>query len=63
MFGGFIFGFIIGFIIGVLFGRYAWATTVANSLGAIVGLIWAVFVMRMALTKRYKDFRIAIVGL
>ena len=58
----------IGFVVGFIFGM-AWflaqhsqpPAAITLSLGGLVGLIWYPFVIRMALRKKYKGFRIALV--
>ncbi len=67
MLGGAVFGAIIGFVIGLVIGfmhgDLGSASLLIAAAGFIVGIVWSVLVLRMALTKRCKDFRIAIVGL
>jgi hypothetical protein len=56
-------GFVIGFL-GELSGWPKFQSTLASALvGWIAGLAWAVMVTRMALSKRYGDFRLTIVPL
>jgi hypothetical protein len=64
MIGGFLIGFVFGFIIGVA-GRIAGfqSNLIAGAGGVLLGLIWSIFVMKMALRKNYSDFRIALVSL
>jgi hypothetical protein len=63
--GGIVFGVIVGaitgFVIAILQGSIQTITAVSATLGYIVGLVWSMFVVRMALAKRYKEFRIALV--
>jgi hypothetical protein len=63
--GGVVLGALAGFLIGfggVNFG--AWTvqtiTAVASGAGYLVGLVWALIVVRMALKKRYSEFRLAL---
>jgi uncharacterized MnhB-related membrane protein len=57
---GGVLGFIIGFV-GAILGFAQEATALSAIVGAIAGLAWYAFVVRMALRKHYKDFRIALV--
>jgi membrane associated rhomboid family serine protease len=59
---GAVIGFIIGFV-GALAGLRAHTALAAPIVGAIFGLIWWVYVVRMALRKHYADFRIALLPL
>jgi cation transporter-like permease len=63
--GGFVFGAIIGAIAGVaaaLLGGSVQDVVLFNSvLGPVVGIVWATFVVRMALRKKYAGFRIALI--
>src|SRR5262249_38090252 len=53
--------FVIGFI-GALSGVQSTSSTaVATIVGALAGLCWGIFVVRMALRKNYSGFRIALV--
>ena len=58
---GAIVGGIFGFVIGILKLPVEIITVVSPILGAVIGLVWAVMVTRMALRKKYSDFRIALV--
>jgi hypothetical protein len=64
--GGLVFGFVQGFIIGFVMGAAgfprAQITPVTASVGIVVGIIWSVVVLKMAIRKRYKDFRIALIA-
>lgn len=63
--GGFAIGFVIGLILnfGTAFGFGAVLGTTGNLLvGVVLGLIWWPFVIRMALRKKYKKFRIALIA-
>ena len=63
--GGVVFGVVVGAITGVVIGTLEGSiqtiTIVSAALGYIVGIVWSVFVVRMALAKRYKEFRIALI--
>lgn len=63
--GGLVFGVIVGaitgFVIAMLQGSIQTITVVSATLGYTVGLVWSMFVVRMALAKRYKEFRFALV--
>jgi hypothetical protein len=63
--GGFVFGGIAGFVLG-FFGVLAGMSLetiqlVSGALGLLIGIGWAIMVVRMALRKRYGDFRIVLV--
>jgi ABC-type uncharacterized transport system permease subunit len=63
--GGFVFGGIAGFVLG-FFGALAGMTMetiqlFSGALGLLIGIGWAIMVVRMALGKRYGDFRIVLV--
>jgi hypothetical protein len=54
-------GFVLGFV-GTVAGMPPAAITLASGvLGAIIGLVWMIVVVRMALRKQYGEFRIALV--
>lgn len=67
--GALLIGAAVGFVIGVagtiaasMFGFPVEPVRQVSSVaGGIVGLGWGLVVVRMALEKRYKDFRIALV--
>ncbi|TWC00846.1 uncharacterized protein DUF4339 [Bradyrhizobium macuxiense] len=58
---GFVLGLVIGFVLGALGEPRAMIKTVTGPVGAIAGLIWSIVCLRMALEKKYSDFRIALV--
>jgi hypothetical protein len=64
--GGLVLGAIIGGIIGFIEGAMGLSLrTIAISSqlpGAIVGIIWSLAVVHMALRKKYIDFRLALVA-
>jgi hypothetical protein len=56
-------GFVIGFI-GALAGVDAAVLTIVNgAIGLLIGTIWMIYAVRMALRKRYGGFRLALVPL
>lgn len=63
--GAVLLGGLAGFMIG-LFGAIAGISDAASQMmatlaGAALGTVWAVFVVRSAFTKRFGDFRLALV--
>ena len=54
-------GGILGFVIGILQLPVEIIAVGGPILGAVIGLVWWVVVVRMALRKKYSDFRIALV--
>jgi uncharacterized membrane protein len=63
--GGFLIGAIVGFVIGFVMGATGHSqniSLVTSLAGLVVGTVWSVFAMRMALRKQYRDFRIALVA-
>jgi hypothetical protein len=66
---GFVFGGIAGGVTGGIEGALGatretmlWSTKLAGQVaGFIASLIWLFFVLRMALRKRYSDFRLALI--
>jgi hypothetical protein len=66
--GAFAIGAVIGFVLGLGFslvfgGDQPWTSTLIGTFSGIAGFAWQVVAMRMALRKRYRDFRIAIAGI
>jgi hypothetical protein len=63
--GGVLLGAVFGFVEGFIGGMLGWSpqsiTLITGTTGAIVGFVWFVLVVRMALRKHYGDFRIALV--
>jgi hypothetical protein len=67
--GGMVLSFVAGFVFGVIYGVLArvfgWPSGGASIGGAVLGLIvgglWAILVVRMALNKKYAEFRIVLV--
>jgi hypothetical protein len=57
---GFALGFVAGFLLG-LFGAKGHIPAVSGGLGAIGGAVWSFFCLKMALARRYRDFRIILV--
>lgn len=64
LFGGLAIGFLLGYVIDLALGL-TWGKVLDPSASAImklvVLLIWWPFVVRMALKKRYRDFRIVLI--
>jgi hypothetical protein len=58
---GAVVGFIIGFIGALAHVSQETITLLSSIAGALVGLAWAIMVVRMALRKRYGEFRLALV--
>ena len=60
--GGFVFGGIAGFIVGFAFGilRLPLDPVFPTIAGGIIGFVWFIVVVRMALRKKYRNFRIAL---
>ena len=63
--GGALIGFVIGLPIG-FFGRMGGMppesiAAVSGAIGVVFSLIWGVVVVRMALRKQYRGFRVALV--
>jgi hypothetical protein len=63
--GGGLLGALVGFIMGFIEAAFdvspQMITLTSAIAGAIVNLIWSLFVIRMALRKKYGDFRLAVV--
>jgi uncharacterized membrane protein YjjP (DUF1212 family) len=62
--GGFVFAFVVGFIAGFLnfvLGKPLQTGVFGAILGFVTSMIWSTFVIRMALQKHYRDFRIRLV--
>jgi len=63
--GGWIIAFALGFLIGEAGAALGFAfqpvAVVATVLAWLAGLAWGLVVVRMALQKRYGDFRLALV--
>lgn len=61
--GGFAIGFVLGLVVNLVmdfvFGM-APSTKLNMSIGLVVGATWWLTVVRMALAKRYRSFRIAL---
>jgi len=62
--GGLVIGFLLGYVIdlslGLILGQVL-DRTVGAVMKLVVLLVWWPFVVRMALKKRYRDFRIALI--
>jgi hypothetical protein len=64
MIGGVVFAAAVGFVAGfinALVGKPLNAAILGGILGYLVSLVWSAFVVRMALKKRYRDFRFVLV--
>lgn len=63
--GGGILGFLVGAASGLIEGAFdvsVHTITVSSGIaGAIANLIWSLFVVRMALRKKYGEFRLVLV--
>ncbi len=63
--GALLLGSAVGFVFGANAALQNWPADkiqmVSSVLGGLIGLIWAIVVVRMALKKRYGNFRIALV--
>lgn len=59
---GGVLGFIIGFVGAMLGASLQGITLTSTIVGALVSLFWSLVVVRMALRKRYGDFRLALVA-
>jgi multisubunit Na+/H+ antiporter MnhE subunit len=59
---GAVVGAVIGFVMGALGGTREHVRIVTGIAGVAVGAIWHVLVLKMALEKRYRDFRIALIA-
>lgn len=60
---GFVVGFVVAFVLAMASVDRATISSINVVLGFTAGLIWYVVVLRMALKKRYDDFRIALLPL
>jgi hypothetical protein len=66
---GFISGLLLGVVIGVIGASVGWpreivqryTATAGGLAGVVVGLVWSLIVLRMALRKQYDDFRLALI--
>jgi hypothetical protein len=65
--GALILGFLAGFLVEIIetgIGAADGSGVIpAALLGGVFGLVWSYFVLRMALRKKYRDFRIVLVPL
>jgi membrane associated rhomboid family serine protease len=64
--GGFLLGALAGAIVGVakvVFGVHHNVTGYNALVGLFVGTVWGPFVVRMALRKRYRRFRLALISI
>jgi hypothetical protein len=58
---GFVLGFIIGLVLGALGVPLTRIATISGVVGLVGGAAWALFCLKMALEKKYRDFRIILV--
>ena len=58
---GFVLGFIIGLVLSALGGTADRIRTISAGVGLVGGLIWSIVCLKMALRKKYSDFRIVLV--
>jgi uncharacterized protein DUF4339 len=58
---GFVIGFILGFVIGAFGGTKEQITIMGAGIGIVTGLVWSLVCLKMALKKKYSDFRIVLV--
>ncbi|GAA0548543.1 type III secretory pathway component EscS [Rhizomicrobium palustre] len=64
--GAFVLAFVIGFVLGLAaaithFTSIEGVKVYAQIAGGAIGLIWSLFVTLMALRKKYRGFRIALI--
>jgi integral membrane sensor domain MASE1 len=59
---GGIVGFVIGFVMGMFRSTHEHLVLATSIAGGVAGAIWWVAVIKMALEKHYKDFRIALIA-
>ena len=59
---GAIAGFVIGFAMGVAGSTREHIALVTSLAGLVAGAIWSIVVLKMALEKQYRDFRIALIA-
>jgi hypothetical protein len=63
--GALLIGFTLGFIVGVVFSLLGVPLTLAKTTGGVLGMVggvgWGLFCLKMALEKKYRDFRIILV--
>jgi len=54
-------GFVIGFVGSIIGFTAEEIRPIASTVGGLIGIAWALVVVRMLLAKRFKDFRLALV--
>lgn len=63
--GALLLGAAVGFVFGAIAALQNWPADkiqmVSSVLGGLIGVLWAIVVVRMALKKQYSNFRIALV--
>jgi hypothetical protein len=58
---GFVLGFIIGLVLRVVGVPLPQIRMISGLVGIVGGAVWALFCLKMALEKKYRDFRILLV--
>jgi ABC-type uncharacterized transport system permease subunit len=58
---GFAVGFLLGFVLGALGVPLTQITPISGLAGLLGGVFWTLFCLKMALKKKYRDFRIILV--
>lgn len=58
---GFVLGFFVGLVLRVLGVPLTQIRTISGAVGLVGGAVWALFCLKMALQKKYRDFRIVLV--
>jgi tryptophan-rich sensory protein len=62
--GGLVTGGVLGAVLGVALAFTDWDSSRASPfylvIGAVLGIVWTVIAVRMALRKKYRDFRIVL---
>jgi len=62
--GGLVTGGALGAVLGVVLAFTNWDSSQASpfylAVGAVLGIVWTVIAVRMALRKKYRDFRIVL---
>jgi GYF domain 2 len=61
--GSVVIGFILGFVLGLVFRMLGvpLSQTITGLMGLVGGVVWSLFCLKMALQKKYRDFRIMLV--
>lgn len=61
MLGGAIVGGVFGFVAGTMGVPLETISMIGGIIGAVIGIVWGIVVIKMALNKKYKNFRIVLV--